>query len=789
MKVAGLYAKLVLGVALLAGLSQADELRFDSPESWSTWFLPQGLIEFNESGHLNLKRFRRNINAAADAPLFTHSTQKRGDAVAGGIWAASSNAADAPSAIDGDVSTYWQPGADDPLARWQFDIDLGRAVLAEKIRLVFPDEEGARPFRQFTVFVSSGARIDAQDDVFKYERAFSTTIPNEGTEIIFDLTGTKDTVHVVEEGVNIDFEEKLKFGTIQYVRFIAETKNDDAALAEIEVLAVGDNLSIGTLERGGSFLNGDKAVDPNNMFDAVMDTYGNVNIHPSQASKGGWEVAGLWWQGDLGAKFWVDEVFMYWKFPGEALTAYRGEFNNQNIGTGYALLSSDGDQTLSGEIDFDPLITQEVWANDRERSIRRFRYFFQPRKIRHLFWHALLDEGWSSHPMELMLFTDGFPAEVVVKSDFIDLGQISGDGRPKVIKSVNWEAQLPPDTKMQLRSRSGNTLGANLTFFDRAGNPITEARWSSAPAVLRGPVDTTLVVGEDWGPWSNFYQFSGESFQSDSPRRFVQLEVLLSSENPEVAPILEAFWLEFEDALVQGAQGGIFPRETRVNEDTRFTYTLWPSTEQQDSGFDLLRLSVPNDVEQSSIGLEVGGVGVQPAAVQMISDSLLVTLPEVITGDSVKISFDTRVVENATVFALDLGLTQRPGLWQSVEPAERRANVVLLPGLADSRRLIGDLRITPSAFTPNGDGANDELAVEFIVFKAGSLEAEVKIFDLSGRQVAILASKAPGPEKSFTWSGRDAAGDLVAPGIYLCRIDLGADAGSDTEVHPIVVAY
>jgi PA domain/FlgD Ig-like domain len=50
-------------------------------------------------------------------------------------------------------------------------------------------------------------------------------------------------------------------------------------------------------------------------------------------------------------------------------------------------------------------------------------------------------------------------------------------------------------------------------------------------------------------------------------------------------------------------------------------------------------------------------------------------------------------------------------------------------------------------------------------------EAELAIFDLGGRRVANLhAGALTAGAHSFDWSGRDAAGRRVPPGIYLCRL-------------------
>ena len=123
----------------------ADTVTFDSPEEWSEWTQPQGLLNISENGQLSLTKFRKNTNLIVDAHLFTHDSKTRGDAVAGGVWEAGSNPGGSSLVIDGDPDTYWQPSANDAQEDWFITIDLGRAALAKEIRLTFPDQEGARP--------------------------------------------------------------------------------------------------------------------------------------------------------------------------------------------------------------------------------------------------------------------------------------------------------------------------------------------------------------------------------------------------------------------------------------------------------------------------------------------------------------------------------------------------------------------------------------------------------------------------------------------------------------------
>ena len=774
-------------VFVVADDAGAERLVFDRQAAWGAWTIPAGLVEFDQAGTLNLVRFRRGFNAALDAVDFSRQTQSRGE-VNGGIWRAGSGAATAANIIDGDPDTFWRPAAGDELVDWVVDIDLGRPVFSSRLRLRFPDTEGARPFEQFSVFVATGARTQQADDVYKYEQVFTTTQPNKEAFIEVNLSDVIDTTQVLSPGIELEPED-VTTRTVQLIRFKARAKSPDAALSEIEIQAVGDNVSIGVLERGGGFEFGQLAREPENMFDGDMDS--SSHLATSGGAEPDWRKIGIWWQVDLGALFWVDELFLYFRKRGEGLTSFL--FENFTVNETYHILASEGQRTISGDIDYEPLIVEPRWTNQRKQSLRHYRYLFAPRKVRYLFWYGdVLAEDrrtWRSQVLELMLFSPGYPAEVTLRSDFIDLGQEAGDGRPKAIRALHWDSEQPAGTNLRLRSRAGNSLSEEYTYTDRAGQFLTEAQWNSKPKVLRGPVDTTVVTGDDWGEWSNLYQVSGEPFQSETPRRYVQLELILSTEDPAVAPSVRSLEIDFEEALVQVARGQILPRQVEVNEDTRFRYTLWPQVDVLDSGFDRLRFGFNGETQPGAVEVRVGGRVVEPVEVRAGGDSLLVDLPELVRSDSVEIAFSTRVLRNASVFTLDLGNSGRAGVWQSVEPESRNANVVYLPGLAGAAGLIGDLQVTPAVFTPNGDGVNDALEVRFALLKVTGAVPTVDVYDLAGRRVASLATESIGDLKVFGWDGRNAAGGLVPPGTYVCRIEAGGQAGKNEVLRTVGVGY
>ena len=775
---------LLISVFCSAAILGAAEFRFDGQAAWSTWQRPHGLVEFDETGQLRLVKYRKDINAIGDAPDFTHLTRSRGENVPGGIWEAGTNPTDAGRVIDGDNTTFWQASPDDPLGDWFVQIDLGRAVLAEEIRLHFPDQEGARPFRQFTVFTATGITSDALDDLFIFSPVYLTTQPNTDTVVSFPLAfDIQDSAQVVDTDLDIDQADIDKFRLIQYINFTIEDFDLEGALAEIEVITAGDNISIGNDQRG-SIIDGLTARSTENILDGDMNTASSILPVGFEGRVRTWEEQGTWFFIDLGAVFWIDELFLY------ALRVREGTVGTvASAPRGFTFWHSDGTRVLSSQVPIDEAFDFSVLIDQPDPEPNRYlRYAFEPRRIRYLFWHAHKPQGWGSRWTEVMLFSPGHPAQVVMRSDFIDLGEAAGDQRPKIVSNLSWDADLPPGTRLQLRSRSGNEQSQIFTFHNKIGEEVTEAKWISSPKVLRGPIDTTVVVSEDWDEWSEEYHFSGEAFKSQSPRRFVQLEMLLSTDDPQVAPAINSLSLKYENALLQGAQGQIEPREAQPNIDTRFTYTLFPTGDPEDSGFDLLRFGLPTAA--SDITVHIDNADIDPTAVEIDNNELLIDLPFAVTSDTIEVNFTARVVRNATIISLELGSSDRPGLWQSVEAVSHRANMVMLPELIGTSQLIGNLAISSPVLTPNGDGANDLLQISFIAFKIEQGLPQVQILDLAGRPITRLHPSAiQGATYTFSWGGRDVDGNMVPPGAYLYRIDLGAEAGRDTALRTIAVAY
>ena len=107
------------------------------------------------------------------------------------------------------------------------------------------------------------------------------------------------------------------------------------------------------------------------------------------------------------------------------------------------------------------------------------------------------------------------------------------------------------------------------------------------------------------------------------------------------------------------------------------------------------------------------------------------------------------------------------------------------------RRPIHALRLSPPAFTPNGDGANDLLQIEYeLVNLAGNVPVRIAVYDLSGRRVGeVGAGRAASGLHRTSWDGRDRQGTPLPPGLYLLELAVTSDNGEERARRLVSLAY
>jgi hypothetical protein len=777
----------ILVLVVAAATAHAEEIVIDQKGQWETWTIPQGVIDLRADGSMAMKRFGEEIDPLQDMTEFEHKTRTRG-VVSGGI-RSGTDAGSVQFLTDGDEGTWWQPDPEDGLDNWWLDIDLGRLVLLKNIRMVFPDTPEDRPFRRFSVYVSEGMPIWDGRDLITFDRVATTILANEDPVLEISLL-TRDPISGGNQAIgdNMVTADDLDFKPVQYIRFVADEINEGAAIAEIEAVAVGDNIALGTFGRGGSIRSSEKfqRTAPD-MFDGSVEKFWLANA--AKAAEREWKVGGQYFEWDLGVSFWLNQIVMY-AWPPTALgqTSFQASSGPKGheieVSDGTRINFGEGAERFRGPFDYERITLVDNRATP-PRWI--FQHPFERRKTRFIFYHHYNwggTGGWGFKVWETFLYAPGHPAEVELTSEMILLDGV------KNFRTVNWEADLPPGAGIQVRTKTGDKISVKTLYYDRKGAEVTAERWNSLKKVLRGPTEEIPTEGDDWSSWSEPYKVSGEAFKSPNPRQYVRFKVALTTDDPAVTPVLKVLRVAYDEPLFQRAvQAEIFPRESSVGAWEQFSYRiLQPEFKSGDRGFDGVLIPISGEVRE--VSLAIAGSPVAGVASEFSDDTLRIELPERVLRDSVDIEFSARLLQNPTFIEAFLVNSTQPGRRQKVTPAERvggDALMVFLPDLATSDNVISNVSIGAGSVTPNGDGVNDELLLTFDLIKVDAAP-KVQFFDLQGRLVGEFAGQT-GNVQEYRWSAVGIDGSTVPPGIYLCRIEVDTAAGVHTATEVVHVVY
>jgi hypothetical protein len=94
-------------------------------------------------------------------------------------------------------------------------------------------------------------------------------------------------------------------------------------------------------------------------------------------------------------------------------------------------------------------------------------------------------------------------------------------------------------------------------------------------------------------------------------------------------------------------------------------------------------------------------------------------------------------------------------------------------------------------FTPNGDGVNDELQIEYELLNLlGAVPVALDLYDLSGHRLGeVYRGTAQSGRFRVEWGGVLASGERVVPGCYLLRLKVTSDQGVEILQRVIALAY
>jgi len=170
-----------------------------------------------------------------------------------------------------------------------------------------------------------------------------------------------------------------------------------------------------------------------------------------------------------------------------------------------------------------------------------------------------------------------------------------------------------------------------------------------------------------------------------------------------------------------------------------------------------------------------------------------VRLPEAVkqAQDRVALRFSGILYLASNTFLSSVGRGEDEArVWQRVD-AERegRGMTVFTPFIGG---VMGTVEVSSNPFTPNGDGVNDEVLLQFSVYKVqGDKPLLLEVYSLDGELVQRVEQPVLSTTGSqqLSWDGRGRSGQLMPPGLYVCRVGVEVDAaGKEPMVAKLVAS-
>ena len=827
-----------------------SKIQINSQSHWQVWEGASGIIDIAPDGAVRPILVRKNVNAALDAEHFSLAGE-------GGVLVFS-NEGEAANLIDGDLSTSWGPDPASPIEDWSVTVNLGRIVVAQKIVLRFAEEGEGDPFLQFKVLVWRQGPSSTWRQPYTLH---ATTIPNyweigrtikpnkservlefipRTSSILWNFSPIADdnrgkdahfvgdpiqTIQIIPTASDFSRAEEIseeeynalpaaKKGAVDHYRRgrsglevlvskeeyngfsnaerkgpIKYYRKETPRVAEVEIWTPGDNISLSTFERGG------KVIVENDLGlqdQGSVVTDGNYSTGYNGTAGGGKLYE--FFQ-DLGALFWVDTQ----QFIVDG--AYPMDILRVDI--------SDGTLAPDGTI---------RWTRIGESlGVKVFREFSHDlakvRYIRGLFENYPTRAAWNLRHTQYVGFTEtmfygqGFVAEVGLTSDLIKLGS------RKNLNSIEWDADTPPGTRVELQTRTGDNLLEEQIYYNSSGAVVTEKKYKRLPSSKKGDIVTIFEPSPDWVPWSMAYSFSGEAIKSPSPREYLLIRARLISDDPALAATLKSITVNISDPLADELLGEVTPNRIQtIGKAEAISFFVRPVFSTRQQGFDEIRITTSSGTSMDLIQLRTGSANdfaneraevFSPADLQVLaegSDTLWVKLPESMRQgvELIEVSFESVVFSNSATFHAAVQDSENPGSWQRVDEGDAtnlvNSQVTTLLAL-EGNKVIENLRLESRVITPNGDGIQDKLIFHFDVARIDTdKDVHLTIYDLSGTLVHQVWEHRPDPRGSYTltWSGKGSSGQRVAPGIYLARLWIDVDSASAAEtsvMRTIYVAY
>ncbi len=433
---------------------------------------------------------------------------------------------------------------------------------------------------------------------------------------------------------------------------------------------------------------------------------------------------------------------------------------------------------------------------------------------------------------EFELYGNGFVPRATYRSQVIDLGEVSNYGTiswvQRTLELVDGElVELPAEgqTSVSVRMKTGQDDSPLVHFQKVVDNEtravsqvvVSEADYNKLSSGTKGDIENDA---DNWSPWSLPLE-SGQLIPLPSPRPYFQLQIVMESQSVTQTVRIDSLRIEHSlppAAAVVGeisladepnppADIGVIDKDDTVvlpsidgGAEVLFAYDVRAVINNNQNGFDALRIDTPTPVR--FVGLQMGEPlePVEPDRVSAGDRSLeVVFTSNKITFDNnvpLRVLFEGSAVVFGTIFTGTVWDTQADILGQPVLEGDANFDVSTNSlRVALTQKSVGEIvraiAFNPSVFTPNGDGVNDRIAIQYTVIQISEPKPiEVAVYDLAGRLVRVLADRdQTGGIYTEMWDGRNDSGEAVPPGSYVVSLAVDSGIGNFRRVGVVGVAY
>ena len=453
---------------------------------------------------------------------------------------------------------------------------------------------------------------------------------------------------------------------------------------------------------------------------------------------------------------------------------------------GYEFYANDGDSL--NFIGGNPVYA--LIAQDRSHGLPELDLSFPPTKVRFFRLRSTGERGFQMGDLEV--FGVGVTPFAQYISQVIDLGEAANFGPIDVYSRIDSTAQAQFSTKTGF-------VATDSLYFRQTGIPgeFEEVALADFDRTL-DPSYAGIVLenDRDWSAWSPPYaQLLKSPINSPDNRRYLQFQFKLLSSSLQHKAVIDSVVFNYTvPALADSVIAEISPAMATLGQENEFTYHLRSVVSSGNRGFDTVIIHTP--FAARATGVRVDGVEIDNFTSASDLGRLQVSFPDqriTRSGQEVAVRFASLVTVSGTEFRGEVADSQSDAFPQRVafgDAAEEIADNTLVVSARIDDELFTGVVFSSAVITPNGDGINDQISLDYILLKAThEVEVEVVVYDLGGRPVHHLykARDRSGPNQ-VSWNGRDDDG-VVPPGMYLLRLKAATDAGIATQMRSIAVVY